>query len=315
MSPNSEMNRNINEIAKISRRIVDIFEQLSKLELNNIHQREVYKKPITELKELLIKEKALYNSVASDIEFPMLVKEVIQNNRKFQMKFGATGSALTRMIISFVSYYRNNSSEFEYNLLNQYPEFLNLDFPSNMKNSSIVFDAFKEEMYREYLNKLNEKINHPSYQNIREKLIEKKYNSLKTDAPTNLIFTKTFSPRRGESRLSRLMRDTKINQRHFEYFKTEYILEFFRLYFQNNLGISDEAISTKDIWADAADKLIIVEMMLELLDYEALNVVNHMFYRSYYAINTQQNIENKTISAIIVNLFDRVEYSKKKLKK
>lgn len=315
MSPNSKMNQNINEITKISRRIVDIFEQLANLELNQIYQRELYKRPVTELKELLIKERALYNTIALDSEFLSLSKEIIHNNRKFQMKFGATGDALKRMIIYFVTYFRNNNSEFGFNLLNQYPEFMNLEFPSNMRNSTIVFDAFKEEMYREYLDKISDKIRNPLYQNIREKLIEKKYNSLKTDAPTNTIYAKSFSPRRGESRLSRLLRDNKTNQRHFEYFKTEYLLDFFRMYFTNDLEVDDSEIINKEIWADVIDKLTIVETMLEMLDHDSIQTVNHMFYRYYYNINTQQNIENKMISASLVNLFDKVADEKKKLKK
>lgn len=315
MRPNYETNKNISELARVSNRIIDIFNHVEKLELDDISPKEIGLKPILELRDLLIQEKKLYDTLSQDDEFGNFIKDTVEKRTKFQMKFNVSNNSLKRIITSLVGYFKNDNKEFDFNIIGQYPEFMNLNLNSKNQNASLIYDALNEEIYREYLVKLESKIKDPSYVSIRELLISKKYNVLRSYSNTNIVFIDAFRPRKRESRLYKILRETGTTSRDFNYIKYEYIFDFFKLFFLGNLRITDTEIYDKKTWADIVDKLTIAEIMTEIIDYSNLDTIEGLFYKQVFEINIRSGvIENKVISKLVVSLFEQKSQINRKLK-
>lgn len=315
MRPNYETNKNVSELARVSNRIIDIFNHVEKLELDDISPKEIGLKPILELRDLLIQEKKLYDTLSQDDEFGNFIKDTVEKRTKFQMKFNVSNNSLKRIITSLVGYFKNDNKEFDFNIIAQYPEFMNLNLNSKNQNASLIYDALNEEIYREYLVKLESKIKDPSYVSIRELLISKKYNVLRSYSNTNIVFIDAFRPRKRESRLYKILRETGTTSRDFNYIKYEYIFDFFKLFFLGNLRITDTEIYDKKTWADIVDKLTIAEIMTEIIDYSNLDTIEGLFYKQVFEINIRSGvIENKVISKLVVSLFEQKSQINRKLK-
>lgn len=313
MSPTKETSIKINEVTKISKKIIDIFNQLEKMEIDNNYQKEVLKKMVFEIKELVEIEKQLYNEIALDEEFDLLVKESIRRQDKIERKYGISGSTQKRFITKLVSYFRSENDEFDYNLLIKYPEFINLDIPKELKYSELI-SFINEEIYTKYLKKINENIKNVKYRTIRENLIELKYKDLKTVTTTNSTFVKTFSSRRNEAKLSSVLYKYKISIRKYGDFMSDYIYDFFKMFFIENLKIEDDCLYEKKKWIEIVDKLMLAEIMIGMADYFTIDRIERTFYEMFYHIAIKNDIKNKEIAELIANLFERESYEPRKLK-
>lgn len=315
MRPNVEINKKMNEVGEISNRIIDIFNQLEKKELDNTYLRELCKKSIFELKDLILQEKKIYDIIAESIEFNQLINNMIKNPHKFRLKFGINENSLSRVLRSMIGYFKNNNQEFDYSVMTKYSEFMSLDFNDENQNLSRIIDALNEEIYFDYLEKNDNKINDTKYSTIRELLIKKKYEVLKKESSTNRIYISTFRPRKSEARLYKVLKELRINFRDLDSIKSAYIEKFFELFFLSNLKILDNEIYEKEVWASVVDKLTIAEVLIGMIDYNSLDKIEGQFYMQAFKVNIKATeINNKIISELIIGLFEQKNNTKRKLK-
>lgn len=308
----------IEAIVEITKKIVEKLDFLEEVEKSGSFKKNEILPLVEELKSLLSKESKYYEDIYIHDDFSDAFYDVRFGIRKFKLKYGLSEEMLDRITYSILSLPAKNTrgtyyKKFNYNILDEFPEYINLKFPEYVPNHVLVFDAIKEELFKKYFKSINMKINSKDYKNLSAKLISFKYSLLRKYPTTNKVLIETFIKRNRISRLQKLDNAEGVDLAAHNETKRQYVYKFFEKFLIDSLLIEDSSFNDEKKLFEIANKLIVAEAMFTILKSDDLEVIANIFYKYCFKFSRiKEDLNNKKIGNIVEELINKSTLEKRR---